>query len=385
MKKPVRIAFNERRALEVFGILADLWRRHDGIFQGIVLPQDRYRSRLPPDPKLIARWLFYAAIPMRGGVVSEDPFKWLMALWEHFPEMFEPERVAAEWTVQRIFAAFRKVTPSILNGSGTGKLSAGSLGYKLPEHATAWHENSIVLTRHWGGDLRNVFWGVTEFEEAFRRIDHERRIGKEWNPAGFIGMRRKIFSLLVIWLQEWKIISDFPTPIPVDFHALRVLWATGIIRFPRLKPLAPKERHPAQFAGKPAVRVRPALVDAIAMWSEKFLTRVGLSHRDVNPALWVLSRELCTAQFQNQSRSGGTLFIEAAELRRNPGLWPKDYSNPCGHCPIERLCTGAIPAAPYYRWGLLVRSPRVPYSMNLLPGFKWPDVRKVRFRKNDRR
>lgn len=376
----MEVKFNEEIALAVFKIVGDLWREKKGIFENIVLPQERYMPAIYND-KDYANWLFYAALPMRGGLISEDPFKWLLALWEKFPEMFDPKIVSEKWSPDKIGEAFKVVTPAILNGNGTGeKGGAGALSYKMGEHSKAWYENSLSLHRYWGGDIRNVFWGVTDFEEAFRRIDYYH------TEVGFKGMRRKIFSLLVIWLQEKKFIPIFPTPIPIDFHALRVMIATDVIRFEEVaKPFVCKNpKHPLQLEGKLSLRIAERFIDAVAKWTQKFIWGNGLSHLDVNPAVWVLSRNLCAEHFQSLARGGRKSFVESNDLSMNS--WPKTYKNPCGYCPIENYCKWIIPSAPYYQWGLLIRlGKRVAYPINQLPGIDWTRFIPYKPRKNSRR
>ena len=364
----MQIKFNEDRALKIFGILNRLWREKKGLYNNIILPQNAW-PLLPKEPKQLANYLFFAALPMRGGVVSEDPFKWIWQLSQNFPTMFEPEIVAKEWPPEKIEGAVKRITPDILNGKGVGEKGAGALGYKIDQHSKAWYENSLVLSTYWGGDLRNVFWGVTDFEEAFRRIDNRR------NEAGFRGMRRKIFSLLTIWLQEKKLIPMFPTPLPVDFHVLRVFWATEIIELRDIKPPRSFEQYYPSLVDKPATRVKEQLVDQIAKWSQGFLEEHRLPHLNINPAVWVLSRDLCAGHLQNTSRKNGTVLFLPEELRNAPGLWPSKYKNPCHYCPIEKFCTGCVPSVPYYRRGILVRMERVNYPQNtaFLPGIDWKE------------
>lgn len=306
-------------------------------------------------------------------MVSEDPFKWIFALRERFPELFEPEAVVKQWTPEKIKNAFIDVSTSILNGNGVGETGAGALSYKADEHSNAWHKNSIALAKYWGGDLRNVFWGVTDFEEAFRRVDYHK------NKSGFKGMRRKIFSLLVIWLQDRNLIPVFPAAIPIDFHALRILWATEILEIKT--DFSVNGRHPAQLKGKKIVRISERFIDIVAKWSQKFIAENGFSHLNVNPAVWVLSRTLCAGHFQNSSRRG--FFVETDILTKRK-LWPKTYKDPCVHCPIETYCEWAIPSMPYYRWGLLARLGRrvgfpvlpLPLGDDFLPPYKARKERK---------
>jgi len=361
----MRIKFNAKKALEVFVILDRLWKEETGVFEGVILPQNRWQ--LPEDPRDKANHLFISALPMRGGVTSEDPFRWIWELRKKYPGMFDPKQVMECWSPEKIREAMKAVTKEILVDGGVGENNLGSFGYKAKQHSEFWHHNMECLATYWGEDLRNVFWGVVDFEEAFRRINYHN------DPvAGFRGMRRKIFSLLTIWLQEKELIPVFPTPIPVDFHALRILWVTGIIELQDLKtPPSLIERYET-LVDQPAVRVNESLVDEIAKWSQGFLSKHGISHLHINPALWVLSRDFCRGHLQNSSREKGKRFVLPESLRQNPGLWPTGYRNPCAYCPIKDLCTGVVPSAPYYRDGLLVRMERVPVPHHnfFLPGIE---------------
>lgn len=355
----MEIRFREERALAVFSVLNALWVQKAGIFTGILLPQDRWP--LPATPREQANYFLYAALPMRGAVISEDPFRWLSSLRGRFPEMFEPEIVTKEWSVQRISEAIKTTTSEILNDEGTGNQGAGALGYKLTQLVEHWRENSITLSNYWGGNLLNVFWGVLDYEEAFRRIDNHR------TPAGFKGMRRKIFALLTIWLQEKKLIPTFPTPLPVDFHTFRILWATETLEFKVTKPPAALSKNYAMLAGKPAVHISEHLIDEVTKWSQTFLSKHKISHLNINPAIWVLSRELCAQHLQNSTRKKGKVFFDREVLRE----WPRNYKDPCSYCPLEKLCTGAVPSVPYYRRGILVRLERISHPKQFLPGVDW--------------
>lgn len=418
-KKKNGIKFDEPRALEIFRILNDAWRDQTGIFKDVVLPQNQYPTpeewtSFFADDRQRANWLLCVALTQRGGILSEVPFKLFWWLRNEFTEMFEPEIVAREWSPEKIeknlylgirtiyntaeeknnhkknrlsgktknaqikfpwitksvILPDRKSDETIKQDTVSNNYGDGKVGYKVTEISKHWYANFSALDRHWGGDLRNVFWGVTEFEEAFRRIDYKKN-----EQAGFRGMRRKIFSLLVIWLQEKGLIPVFPTPIPFDIHAQRILWATEILsKVDRAKPLQLTKKHPKQLAGKLAIRIDDAFVDPVAMWSQKFIAKNGLSHLNINPALWVLGRTLCAEHFQNTSREKATVYVEPEELAKNSHLWPKNYKNPCSYCPIEPYCRWSIPDAPHSRWGLLVRlGPRIPFPKVRLP---WPDWEK---------
>lgn len=366
----MKIKFDEKKAKEVFAILDEKWQNLRGIFENVILPQDQQVIEYN-ESKELANFLFYGSLFMRGGVNSDDAFKWVFRLKEKFPKMFIPELVCFI-SSNEIEEVFLEVTKSILNGKSSGKIGAGALSYKIKENSQNWHKNSLVLVKKWNGDIRNVYKGCSggyrDFETAFLRIDSNKHVG-----LGFNGMRRKIFSLLTIMLQDAELIPLFPTPIPVDFHVFRVLLNTNIISGEILKPLAQNKRYPTQLIGKPAIRVSEKLVDTVHKWSQKFISKNSFSHLYINPALWVLSRSLCSKHKQATSEKNRTVFMENEKLVKNPELWGGRYRNPCGCCPIENYCDGIVPSAPYYKWGLLVRFDRVPYHTSNLPGIFWSD------------
>jgi len=366
----MKIKYNTERAIEVFRLLDKLWKDGNGIFKDVVLSQNRWPE--PKQKKELANYLFCAAIFMRGARNSDDPFRWLSKLWQKVPEMFDPESVAKEWTMRRIQHTIREITPEILQKKkeeDNGDNGAGALGYNLRESTRFWHKNLTVLHKEWGGDIFNAFWGVTEFEGFYRRVNYED------NEAGFEGMKRKIFSLFVIWLQERGLIPILPTPLPIDHHALRILTATGIVKFidPNV-PVTLEKYYPA-LIGQFAVRVYDKKVnDPIAIWSQKLLKKHNISHLTVNPAMWVVSRDFCSNQLQNTTRQNGQFFFTPELLKQNPKLWPKRYKNPCRYCPLESFCTGVLPSHPYHKRGTMVIMQRVPYAEPYLPGVDWKEV-----------
>lgn len=363
----MEIKFNTRRALEIFRLLDHLWRDKEGIFKNIVLSQNRW-----PEPEKqieLANYLFCAALFMRGARNSDDPFRWLSKLWQQVPQMFNPTIVARDWPPERIQETIRTITPEILKvlkQEDRLKNGAGALGYKLEDSAKFWHRNLTLLAQYWDSNILNAFWGVTEFEEFYRRVNEDD------NPVGFRGMKRKIFSLFTIWLQERKIIPVFPTPLPIDHHALRIMTATKIVQFQDVKKLPALAHYFPALKDKMAIRAwDKKLNDPIAIWSQKFLVKHGISHHTINPALWVISRDLCSNQLQNTTRKDGQFFFTPELIKENPKLWPKRYKDPCRFCPIERFCSGVAPSYPYHKRGLLVPMARVSYSgpyEALLPG-----------------
>lgn len=366
---PLELRFDEVRAEQAFRLLNDLWRERHRIgtdghrqFGDIVLPQDIYPR--PADPIAHAIWLYVAAIFMRGGVVSEDPFAPLNRLSRKFPWMFDPAAFGSDAAVPKneadVLAAFDAAT--VHNN-------------KKEEHAKAWVHNMRLLADHWSGNPLLMFRGVRDFEEAFARINLNRKTPARRGP-GILGMRRKIFSLFVIWLQEAKLVKMFPCPIPVDFHAMRLLWALSIMEIVQAPAIIPKDDEPGQeiVVKYEAIRITEKFVDIITKWTQDFIhnrvRKKKLSHLFVNPALWCLSRDMCAGHFQNGSVKNGAVYRESHLLRSGSMRWPRKYRDRCAVCPVQAMCGYAVPNKTVYRWGILMRMLRVPYpaKQRLLPG-----------------
>ena len=400
------ITFNDDIALKVFTAFKTAWEEGRGIFKGYRMPQDQSCAIL--DPRDRANYLFFFSLPMVWGSNSDAVAKWVWELWQQYPDLFRPEKVSQEYSPEKIKDIIQSVTVDILNNNGKGGKErkplnlelfgqdvygnntqgatteilddekngkkAGPLSVKLFQHAINWYRNSVILHKHFGDDCRNIFEGVGDFEEAFARIDHERN-----EEAGMGGIRRKIFSLATELLQEAKLIHHFPSLFPVDFQALRLVWGTEIVDFGGYaRPFNPGEKYPKQFAGKLAIRIYERHTDAVATWGHKFLSDHGFSHIMISFCLWVFGRTHCKYSFQNSSLENRTRYIEDKDLIANPGLWPKNYTDPCVSCPIEKFCKWAIPSGPFYHmnWGILVRvSRRIPYNgPSLLLPFDWQKI-----------
>jgi len=368
-----RVVFDSERASQVFRAINDLWQQNKGIFHNITLPQNLWP--LPESKEEKARWLLFCSIFMRGSIISETPFKYLDWLRRNNPEIFNPLEVQKRFSVEDIRQLLRQAAISVerhfeANGSG-------GLAYKEEEFSRLWHANASVVATRWNGRVLDIFDSVSDFEEVFSRIDQRRH-----NGHGLHGMRRKIFSLLTIWFQEFELIPVFPTPLPVDFHVLRTLWATDCVSFIKTKPFVDRpvredfdarkqQKHHGNllsWQGDDSIRISEPLLNEIAIWSQQFLAELKISHLDLNPAIWVLSRDLCSGQLQNRTIRSNKRGLPD-ELESNASLWPRKYHDPCSFCPLADFCKHSIPSAPYYRTGCLVRQKRVDYpGQQFLPG-----------------
>lgn len=366
MYETQNVIFDEVRALEVFTLLCEQWKTKSWLFRDIVLPEDQFGVWMKNiSPQLRAHWLFISALPQRGGVMAEDPFTPLWALLKKHPGLYKPEQFLdpKKWTVRKITNAIKRVSPLIGKSKPVGERKAHALGYKLEQHATAWKHNMTMIANRFDCNILNLFKWLEDlpkeerFEAAFREIDNQKR------PDGIIGMRRKIFSLFIIWLQKDGLIEDFPCPVPVDFHALRVLLATGVITLKDTKIVQGldngTEKHLTALMGQEFKRVQEPLINEIAIWTNSFLYRHGLSHLDLNPALWVLSRELCAAHPQNTAYKNNTKYLFPEDFAAGvKSLNIKHSKSLCGFCPLKNHCDYAVPSKPYYKAGSLIKITR---------------------------
>lgn len=388
-QKPVR--FNEKRAAEVFPMLAQAWRNRKGFLGEVVLPEERYLNYMPDDKEEIARLLFYSAHFMRGGINSDDPFLTIMVLHRLYPDLFIPESVTSNWDQERIVKAFKVASRIVLKGKGTGKKDAGALGYKLEEHAKYWWLNSQLLVNNWEGSVISVFRGTACLLEAYKRMLKTRR--------RFYGMRLKIMSLLAMWLQargvlpcDGKPFSEtrpYPTTFPVDFHMLRFLYSQEVIRFRNMRPFDAEllntskpgmKKELSALNGKPSVRVTEPVTDCISVWSDRMMDILGINEADVAVPIWFWSRNLCAGSIQNNTKTNRdkasdtkeVIFFDKETLLSRPEIRPVHYSDPCQRCDFNIGCKSSSPSRVYYKVGQMVFLRRVDYprQQGIIPGFE---------------
>jgi len=347
------ITFNEASAEAVFTTLAKAWRKQQWIFKKESLPQNY--AEPPKEDRAHANFLFFLALLQRGPAVSESATVWAKALFKSHPEMFDPDSIS-KLTLLELDGIFRGALAS-LQEKGEEK---GTIEYRWDDFLLSWLTNASQLVKYWKSDAREIFKGVKDFEEAYKRINPNLKR----NEAAIRGMRRKIVSLLFIWLQDRNLIPQAPSPIPLDFHALRILWACDIVVFngyERLLEAGERERL-KNLEGLPTVRVSEKMTDEIALWSQPFIQKIGARANELNPALWILSRTLCKLLPENRSKGvkgrEGTIELK--------GFSPK--KNPCAACPIHKHCKWAVPNGPHSRFGYLVRRPRTLHPQPALPG-----------------
>src|SRR3989338_1419655 len=361
------LGVNEKLAFKFFKTLGVWWQEKRGFYADLIPPQRRwFPEELRSDPQKLGWWFFCVAIPIRGGINSDDAFRFVYELYRDRPDLFNPY-VAMYMEPEEIAGATEKVAMRIHPGGSQGEKQKGTFSYQSYQHERIWIHNAKVLVEHWGADLRNVFEGALDFEKAFAKIDHKR------SKKGFRGMRRKIFSLMTTWLIEFGLVPDFQLPLIIDFHAMRLLLMHEIIQveFSELgpgKPRDPLRIRPESMWKHAAVHISEPFVDQVIFWTLAFLKkykRLLPCQYDIAHGKWFLSRVLCPDYYGNRSfeqkhedgkRRGLTERLVSDEELLEIETWPVSYRDPCRLCPVEESCKARFPQGPYFDWGAMVRA-----------------------------
>lgn len=358
------VEFDEERAEIIFDLLTYFWRMARPF---IKLPQDQMILPTNASPREIANYLYFLAIVQRGGVISDTPSDRIHELYAKRPDIFDPVEVVK---------LTREEIRAILNSEDDPKRP---LAYKIDEFSEAWLKNAELLVAEFGANALNLV-DAPDFLSAYDRV-----------RGRLYGIRMKIFSLFVIWLQERELLSRFQTvPPPIDFHALRLLMSTGVVKTAGLEDSIPErirltkaaEEYPMlidTLVGRPGIRVNERLTDAVAIGCMKLIEEFGYTHLDINPGMWTFSRNMCSKAKQNAVSRRHSLLLDPEVLRTEPGLWGK-AKDPCEVCIMAEYCDRVFPSEPYYRLGLLVPIVRLNRSEGLRLIYYPREDLSVRFR-----
>ncbi len=392
-----RIVGHPERVAEVCGILVRAFDRNEFPYNIGTEPQDMLPERIKADPKTHSLFLFGACYLMRGTIQSDYAFKQLIAIHERWPELFDPEFLSQpEVTVAYVYDRFKEY-----------------LKYRLFEIPRLWLDGFRRLKEDWGGDPRNIFDGVEDSAELYRRVVNIESICKSSRASdklrGFVGFRPKIANMLAYFFFDAALVKEFVTSSPFDFHNAR-----GFI--------GPKaiELHGKSIRFEHVTEVGSAMV-------EEYCRDHHVPTKKVAAALWVLSTTLCRNAPGNRTlnrvkskeankREGERHKLDYRPQKREQTelkLYEPDWSKPedvlahelsCGLCPIRHLCSVNVAAGFYYEDGSFRTQPRteplphlfnrhgLPYhapekrpvpqydkgevvALPLLPG-EWPEQRK---------
>lgn len=308
------VRINRRLAYRVFDRLMTAFRRKSYPFSlpEAKPPQEGNTPKRFPSRRHHALYLFHACYYMRGTIRSDGAMTSLCALYLKRPDLFLPEH-----------ARHLKATElaRILREAG--------LGYLTRQISRGWIRNAERLHRlHRGNPLR-IFTGVDTYEEACYRIQNKGR-------RGFFGFQEKMVSMLIYFLVDGKLIEDFHFPPPVDFHALRIMFAHEI---------AVPDSYDVP------INHRVWLADFRRLLFTYCLKR-RVRPNDFCEATWLLSRILCVQHPGNTAWEDGPRAGRSTPIRLNIYEWNEaersDYQFSCQQCPIQLSCKRLVPAKFYY-------------------------------------
>lgn len=309
-------------AYEILDVLVDGYKNRLPPYDEAILPQ-KYK----PDSLLLdgdhykdpmhAMYFWNICSYMQGGVKTDLAFKKLTEIFNENPSLFDCHFLAQ---------------------SEPNDIADKLKNYGLGRHHSAaghWVKNAKILVDQYGGDPRNIFNGVTSYEDCVERIKHTKK-HKNIEESGFNGFQKKMTSMILYFYMNEGLIPDVNFPMPVDFHALRVVLATKMVT------VEPRDFYTYNHVVEDSLRE---------------LFKNYLKDRDVDPidltnCIWLLSSNLCNKCVGNHSSDSpkGINFREMSneELRQSiPWL------RSCGRCLVEKYCRLYIPSEPYYDKGAI--------------------------------
>lgn len=325
---------NHKRAEAVFGLMYARYLARMPPYNTLNedLPQNLVREEVRADPLLLARFLFFACLYMRGTIKSNLAFRVLGELQRQDPWLFTEELL--------LFPDPKRVSSILL----------ANLAWKAEEIGRSWVHNAEELARHWHGDPRNIFAGVTTKQTLYRRI-----MGRKYDPKGkyigFMGFQEKMTSMLAYFLEATKLIDSTPLSAPIDFHHLRLYLSTEMIE-----------------CDQSAVRYEQVKFHGIRL-AEYLQRTFDISAVEYGDVMWIWSLRLCSRSPQNKTteRTDETGRIERVSV---PVTWTagerESHKRSCGSCMIADHCQHAIPAGEYYVNGKLKKIPRMSPPQGLL-------------------
>lgn len=373
----VEFYIDYRMAEQVFGAMVQRLGQKGIPYNSAHVPQaDHFLpNNLERDSRQHAVFLFMLCLWMRGGVESDTATIFLKKFHEEKPEYFNPS----------MYFDRGNITVQGLIDNIKVELIRYRLNQRIDENAAGWVYNMRKLARHWDSDPRSLMIDKPNFEVLSKRIIGKTRGGNfdfinEDSPNGFMFFREKMASMIAYFLMDAKLVPLFVTPVPVDFHVLRLLTSNLIIRV--------KDKDIEQSVGIDFYRpVTLRLAREVTEWYSK---EYKVSPIALCDALWLLSRTLCRS---NPGNSGYVYDERRKKIKRDQEeiLQPHldtDYilkfeepiikgrkrykglrfnenelfsanriekvRSTCGVCPVKDFCKYNISSGFYYIGGKLV-------------------------------
>lgn len=348
-----RVTTNPARVEEICTRLVGAFERDEFPYNIGTEPQELIPPHIKVDPLKHSLFLFGACFFMRGTIQSDYAFKQLLAIYDLHPELYDPRFLSgSDIDNEYVFVRFKPF-----------------IKYRLFEIAKIWLDGFRRLQEDWDGDPRNIFVGVHDADELYRRAVNIQSHSK-WKKVpnklrGFMGYRAKIANMLAYFLMEAHLVEEFVTSSPFDFHNARVFLGGEAIVL----------EGDAVYRYEDVADIGSGLV-------ETYCRAHGVATKKVAAALWVLSTTLCrnapgnrtlnrTKSKEGNKREGErhTLEYKPQQRKEQPDLliYTPDWSDAkdvqehelsCGLCPVRDLCTLNVASGFYYEDGSFRTQPR---------------------------
>lgn len=378
---------DKRQALRVFDAMINRLAEKGTPYNTAHVPQaDQFLpTNLEKGTREHAIFLFIICLWMRGGVESDTATTFVKALHENRPELFDPFAYSDPNSTREQIASVAEA------------LTEYKLGQRVNENAPGWVYNMRKLARFWNGDPRTLMSDKPRFKDLIRRIKgkttSDEGFKNEDNPNGFMYFREKMAAMLAYFLMDAGLVGMFYTPVPVDFHVLR-LCSTNLIF--RIRGMKVKDMVGVDFYRPQNLRIAREI-------TEWYCRKRRVSPVALCDALWLLSRTLCRNnpgnsgyvldtrrqilasvkknvelktdflfeiegsvnprmetsyelfdgpdQIKGRKRYQGLRFN--AEELASPGL-VRRFEHSCGLCPVSGFCRFNISSGSYYVKGKLL-------------------------------
>jgi hypothetical protein len=296
--------------------------------------------------------MFGVCFLMRGTIKSELAIKQMVKMHAAHPELFDPEflsqpHINAEYIFERLRNFIR---------------------FRLFELSRLWLDGFRRMQEDWAGDPLNIFDGVEDSAELYRRMVNIESIPKSKRVPdklrGFVGCREKIANMFAYFLLEAWLIKPIKTSSPFDFHNGRTFIVTEAII---LEGDGPFRFEDVTGIGSAAV--------------EEYGIRNNVSMEVMSNAFWLPSTYLCSRAPGNKTvgrdrtknvRKGERHRLDYKPRKREKQdlkMYQPDWSSvtdvlqyelTCGRCLLAKagLCKLNVGAGFFYESGQYVASPR---------------------------
>jgi hypothetical protein len=225
-------------------------------------------------------------------------------------------------------------------------------------------ENSKRICERWDGNPLHIFTGAELLENPFDEILVP-RIRNDGKGNGFLGFQHKMVAMKTYFYMDTGLINPFITPLPVDFHVLKICIMHEIIA----------------VKGNAKNWYIPSLLKKARVLSFNYALEQGVSPLELCDAVWLYARSMCKYDPRARSRvakkrQGRKTPIFEVEPTWNDAQM-RTYRNSCGSCIIVETCKHKVRSPLYYISGKLIPEEKGECPVPSLEGLSLKDIKVV--------